>query len=81
MLRTSGIRSKNALPKTTSFRNEAGAIAIGVQIDRENRTLRYTRRLDVTSAVFAPNEQYVAIRDLYGEAVKHDAQNLALVRR
>ncbi len=39
------------------------------------------RRLDVTSAVFAPNEQYVAIRDLYGKAVKHDAQSLALVRR
>jgi hypothetical protein len=57
-----------------------GELTTSVELDAGQRTLVYRRRFDITRRRLGATE-YDAVRGLYGEAEKNDAQKLALVRR
>lgn len=69
-----------SLPKDWSYSGAAGAVASHAEVDAAARRLTYTRRVDVTQRESFNAEQYTAIRDLFGEAEKDDAQSLVLSR-
>ena len=45
------------------------------------RTLVYKRRLDISQRQLDTSQEYEAVRSLFGEAEKNDAQTLSLVHR
>ena len=68
-------------PTAAEYAGPAGALQAQVEIDRASRQVTYSRRLDITAAEFIGRQQYAAVRDLYAEAERHDAQGLVWVRR
>jgi hypothetical protein len=57
-----------------------GELATSLELDADKRTLVYSRRLDITRRKLSATE-YEAVRGLFGEAAKNDAQTLTLARR
>ncbi len=66
-------------PKNTSFTNPTGALT--VEINEGDRSAVVKRRLDVTRQTLTSTLEYDAVRSLFAEAEKSDAQKLLLVRR
>jgi hypothetical protein len=58
-----------------------GALSSTLVLDAERRTLVYRRRFDITRRRLASKAEYEAVRGLFGETAKNDAQKLTLVRR
>ncbi|MCP4574153.1 MAG: hypothetical protein GY838_17465, partial [bacterium] len=71
----------DVLPEAVDYQGSAGAVLVRIAVDEASHRLTYRRRFDVTGNEFIGPEDYAAIRDLYGEVEKNDAQNLVLVRR
>ena len=70
-----------SLPLAATFENAAGTLVASAEVEAEAHRLHYRRRLDVVRAEFTTATDYRAIRALYAEAERHDAQNLVLVHR
>ncbi len=68
-------------PQDRQFDSSAGSLAARLEVDKEQRRLRYTRRVDVRQTLFPGQESYKTIRDLFDWVVKSDAQRLVLVSR
>ena len=66
-------------PREASVTNTAGRLAVEVQ--QGDRSVVVKRRLDVTRKTLATSQEYEAIRSLFAETEKSDAQKLLLVRR
>lgn len=69
------------LPQGMDYSGPAGAFVSRVEADAANRTVTYSRRFEVSQREFSSPPWIQAIRTLYDEAEKHDAQSLVLVRR
>jgi hypothetical protein len=52
-----------------------------VEVKPAERSLVYTRRVDVTRRALETSQQYDAVRSLFGDVEKSDAQALVLARR
>jgi hypothetical protein len=65
-----------AAQKTVPF----GGLTASVELDAGQRTLVYRRRFDLTRRTLSAAD-YEAVRGLFAETVKSDAQKLTLVRR
>jgi len=59
----------------------AGLVIAGVELKEGERTLVYTRRLDLPQRDFNTSQEYEAVRSLFGDLEKIDAQTLLLVHR
>ncbi len=70
-----------ASPPAATFENAAGTLVASVEVEAGAHRLRYRRRLDIVRTEFTTATDYRAIRALYAEAERHDAQNLVLVHR
>jgi transglutaminase-like putative cysteine protease len=69
-----------ALPADTQAPGKAGSFTASFEVDEPGRRLTYRRRLDVEEREFG-KEQYGAVKTLFGQAEKYDAQPVVLVRR
>ena len=69
------------LPKPAAVTNVAGALAAGAELKEAERTVIYRRRVDITAKTLDTAPKYEAVRKLFGEVEKTDAQKLLLVRR
>jgi hypothetical protein len=58
-----------------------GELSTALELDDAQHTLVYRRRFDITRRKLSSKEEYEAVRGLFGEAAKNDAQALTLVRR
>ena len=67
-------------PGQIRFDDAVGALEILVEVDEEQRQLTYRRAFEVRGNQFFERHEYTALRTLYGEAAKHDAQSLVLAR-
>jgi hypothetical protein len=56
-------------------------LTTAVEVKAAERSLVYTRRVDVTSRALETSQQYEAIRSLFGDVEKSDAQALVLAKR
>lgn len=65
-------------PGDLSLSNDAGTAEQRVEIDPAGRTLRYSRRLEISRAEIPPGPQYAALRNVTAAAEKADAQPLVL---
>ena len=68
-------------PRPAAFDGPCGALSTAQVVDAEKRTLVYRRRFDITRRRLNTKDEYEAVRGLFGEAAKNDAQKLTLVRR
>lgn len=68
-------------PAEANFEHEVGAFTAAVEVDEAARRLIYKRRFDVHGSEFGGRAKYAALKALFGEAEKSDAQELVLVRR
>lgn len=69
------------LPQGANLINAVGALFAMAELKEAERTLVYSRRLDITRRDLNTAGEYGAIRSLFGEAEKSDAQPVFLVRR
>jgi Domain of Unknown Function with PDB structure (DUF3857)/Transglutaminase-like superfamily len=70
-----------AMPQEKTVAGAAGSLAVQIETRPDERSLVYTRRVDVPRRAFESSRQYEAIRSLFGDVEKSDAQKLVLVRR
>jgi hypothetical protein len=70
-----------SLPKPAAVQGPVGALDAGVEVKEAERSLVYHRRMDCTKRTISSTHDYEALRSLYGEAEKSDAQALVLVHR
>lgn len=68
-------------PQAASLDGSCGAFSSAVELDAEKRSLVYKRRLDLTRRTLDATKDYQAVRNLFAEVEKNDAQKLVLVRR
>ncbi|MFL6258925.1 MAG: DUF3857 domain-containing protein [Thermoanaerobaculia bacterium] len=68
-------------PRPASLDGPCGAFSSAVEVDEGKRTLVYRRRFDLTHRTLDSKADYEAVRNLFAEAAKSDAQKLTLVRR
>jgi hypothetical protein len=68
-------------PAPAALDGPAGALSSTLALDAERRTLVYRRRFDLTHRRLSSRADYDAVRNLFGEVAKNDAQKLTLVRR
>jgi hypothetical protein len=66
-------------PAARAFSNEAGSVVSSAVIDPELRTATLNRSMTISRTDFIGPEPYAAIRNLYREAVKNDAESLVLL--
>ncbi len=71
----------DVLPKGLDYAGPAGAFVSRVEADAANRTVKYSRRFDISQREFGSPPWIQAIRTLHDEAERHDAQSLVLVRQ
>ncbi|HEV8580165.1 MAG TPA: DUF3857 domain-containing protein [Thermoanaerobaculia bacterium] len=69
------------LPKAAAITNGAGALSTGVEMKEAERTMVYKRRVDITDKTLETSQEYEAVRSLFAEVEKNDAQALLLVHR
>jgi hypothetical protein len=69
------------LPKLIAAQRPVGSLSVGTELNDAERTLVYRRRLDITRKTIASPKEYEAIRSLFSEMEKSDAQAVLLVRR
>jgi Domain of Unknown Function with PDB structure (DUF3857)/Domain of Unknown Function with PDB structure (DUF3858) len=70
-----------SLPRTATLQSGVGALDASVEVKEGEHSLVYRRRMDVTKRTISSTRDYEAVRSLYGEVEKSDAQALLLVRR
>lgn len=70
-----------SLPKTATVQSGVGVLDANVEVKEAERSLVYRRRIDITKRTISSTRDYEAVRSLYGELEKSDAQALLLVRR
>lgn len=70
----------DVVPSASRFDHEVGAFVAAAEVDEAGRRLTFRRRFDVHHSVFG-HDRYAALRQLFGEAEKSDAQELVWVRR
>ncbi len=70
-----------SLPKAAKVQSPVGALDTGVEVKEAERLLVFRRRMDLTKRTISNTGDYEAVRSLYGEVEKSDAQALLLVRR
>ncbi len=68
-------------PQAAALDGSCGAFSSAVELDAGKRALVYKRRLDLTRRTVDSKADYEAVRGLFTEAARNDAQKLALVRR
>jgi hypothetical protein len=68
-------------PQPAALDGSCGALSTALVLNEPGRTLVYWRRFDLTRRRLGSKEEYEAVRGLFGEAAKSDAQKLTLVRR
>ncbi len=68
-------------PKEKTITGAVGSINTDLELKEAERTLTYNRRFDLPHADFTTSKDYEAIRSLFGELEKTDAQTLLLVHR
>jgi transglutaminase-like putative cysteine protease len=68
-------------PKEKTIVGKAGSVIAGVELKEGERTLVYTRRFDLPQRDFNTSQEYEAVRSLFGDLEKIDAQILLLVHR
>ncbi len=68
-------------PQPAALDGSCGALSTALVLNEPGRTLVYWRRFDLTRRRLGSKEEYEAVRGLFGEAAKNDAQKLTLVRR
>ena len=69
------------LPRPANVTSEAGALVLEADLKEGERTLVYTRRFDLTRRELNTAAEYEAVRFLFGEVEKRDAQPVFLVRK
>jgi hypothetical protein len=69
------------MPQAKNLASSIGGLSTAVEVKPGERELLYTRRMDITHRSLDTAQQYEAIRSLFGEAAKNDAQTLTLARR
>lgn len=69
------------LPQPANVTSEAGALVLEADLKEGERTLVYTRRFDLTRRELNTVAEYEAVRSLFGEVEKRDAQPVFLVRK
>lgn len=67
-------------PQPGELSAEAGAYAVKVEVDEAARQLVYRRRFDLSRRELANAAQYTALRNLYSQLERSDAQTIALAR-
>jgi hypothetical protein len=68
-------------PQEKTLTSAAGAVATSTELKEGERTLVYTRRFDLPHREFNTAQDYEALRILFGELEKSDAQKIVLVHR
>lgn len=63
------------------FAAGAGVLAVHTELKDGGHSLTFSRRLDLLQRTFEIPEEYEALRTLFGEVEKSDAQPILLVRR
>ena len=58
-----------------------GALVTTVEVKPAERSLVYPRRFDLTHRALETSQQYEAVRSLFGDVEKSDAQALVLARK
>lgn len=71
----------DSLPRLIAARRAVGALSVEAELREEERSLVYRRRFDITRRVLASPQVYEAVRSLFAEVERSDAQALLLVRR
>ncbi|HYO14860.1 MAG TPA: DUF3858 domain-containing protein, partial [Thermoanaerobaculia bacterium] len=71
----------DSLPRLVAAKRAVGALSVEAELREEERSLVYRRRFDITRRVLASPQEYEAVRSLFAEVEKSDAQALLLVRR
>ena len=69
----------DVLPEDASFSNGAGSLEWRVSADEAQNTVEIRTRFDRSEYQFLGGEAYLAVRDLYQQAAKADAQSLVLL--
>lgn len=67
-----------SVPKPVDAASPAGSASQRVETDEENRTVHYTRRLELVQSEFSAGEGYAVLRQLLQAMERGDAQALAL---
>jgi transglutaminase-like putative cysteine protease len=70
-----------SLPKAAAVQSPVGALDASVEVKEAERSLVYRRRMDLTKRTISNTRDYEAVRSLFGDVEKSDAQALVLVRR
>jgi transglutaminase-like putative cysteine protease len=68
-------------PRDFSLTNATGALSLAVEMHEGERSLTVKRRFDITRKSLETTQDYAAIRSLFAETEKSDAQRLLLVHR
>jgi hypothetical protein len=69
----------DALPPTTDFNNPAGSFSMEITIDPDGNSANIRRTMVISERDFFGGTAYAALRNLYKEVVKHDAQAMVLL--
>lgn len=70
-----------SFPRTIDLVKSVGALSSSALVQEAERSLVYRRRFDRTKKTLGTSQEYDAVRALYAEVEKTDAQPLFLVRR
>lgn len=68
-------------PKGNNLAGKAGGLSLDVESKPAERTLVCTRRLDVSQRRFDTSAEYEAVRSLFADVEKSDAQRVVLVHK
>jgi len=69
------------MPQQKATASAIGGLTAMVDMTPGERSLVYTRRMDVNRRDLETSQQYESVRSLFGAVEKSEAQMLALVRR
>ncbi|PYQ65064.1 MAG: hypothetical protein DMF53_06220 [Acidobacteria bacterium] len=69
------------MPQQKATASAIGGLTAMVDMTPGERSLVYTRRMDVNRRDLETSQQYESVRSLFGDVEKSDAQKLVLVRR
>jgi len=70
----------DSLPQEKNVATKVAALATSIETDAAGRTLIYKRRLDITQRQLGTSQEYDAVRGLFAEVEKNDAQRVVLAK-
>jgi hypothetical protein len=68
-------------PKPSNLASTVGGLSMDTEVKEAERTLVFKRRLDINRRDFKTPQEYEALRSLFADLEKSDAQSVFLVRR